>query len=91
MFFTSDNAAGVHPDILAAVARASAGPAMGYGNDPLTAGFEDRVREVFEAPRARTYMVATGTAANGLALACLCPPWATVYTHERRNTCFRDR
>ncbi|MFQ5566027.1 MAG: threonine aldolase family protein, partial [Paracoccaceae bacterium] len=42
---------------------------------------EARIREVFEAPRARAYMVATGTAANALALACLCPPWATVYAH----------
>ncbi len=82
MFFTSDNAAGVHPDILASVARAAAGPAMGYGSDPLTARVEDRIREVFEAAQARAYLVATGTAANGLALACLCPPWATVYTHQ---------
>jgi len=82
MFFTSDNAAGVHPDILAAVARAGAGPAMAYGADPLTAGVEARIREVFEAPEARAYLVATGTAADALALACLCPPWATVYAHN---------
>ena len=36
MFFTSDNAAGVHPDILAAVARAADGPAVAYGSDDLT-------------------------------------------------------
>jgi threonine aldolase len=82
MFFTSDNAAGGQADILAAVARAADGPATAYGNDPLTARAEARIREVFEAPRARAYLVATGTAANSLALACLCPPWATVYTHE---------
>jgi threonine aldolase len=82
MFFTSDNAAGVHPDILAAVVRASQGPAMAYGNDPVTARVEDRIRETFEAPEARAYLVATGTAANSLALACLCPPWATVYAHQ---------
>ncbi len=85
MFFTSDNAAGVHPDILAAVGRAGAGPAMAYGADPLTAGVEARIREVFEAPEARAYLVATGTAANALALACLCPPWATVYAHHRSH------
>jgi threonine aldolase len=82
MFFTSDNAAGVHPAILASVARAARGPAMAYGNDPLTARVEARIREVFEAPLARAYLVATGTAANALALACLCPPWATVYAHQ---------
>jgi len=82
MFFTSDNAAGAHPAMLAALARAAEGPAMAYGNDPLTAQAQERIREVFEAPEARAYLVATGTAANSLSLACLCPPWATVYAHE---------
>jgi threonine aldolase len=81
MFFTSDNAAGVHPAILASVERAAEGPAMAYGNDPQTARVEERIRKIFEAPQARAYLVATGTAANSLALGCLCPPWATVYTH----------
>jgi threonine aldolase len=82
MFFTSDNAAGVHPDILDAVATAAEGPALAYGNDPLTAQVEKRLRTVFEAPEARSYLVATGTAANSLALACLCPPWSTIYCHH---------
>lgn len=82
MFFTSDNAAGVHPEILAAVAAAADGPAMAYGSDPLSSAVEQRIRAVFEAPEARAYLVSTGTAANSLALACLCPPWATVYGHE---------
>jgi threonine aldolase len=82
MFFTSDNAAGVHPDILAAVARAGNGPAVAYGSDDLTIGTEASIRKVFEAPEARAYLVATGTAANALALACLCPPWSTVYAHH---------
>ena len=81
MFFASDNAAGAHPAILEALARASGGPAMPYGNDPATARFEARLREVFEAPEARAFLTATGTAANSLALATLCQPWHTVYTH----------
>ena len=44
-----------------------------------------RIREVFEAPEAAVYLVATGTAANALALACLCPPWATVYCHREAH------
>ena len=82
MIFTSDNAAGAAPEILAAVTAAAGGAAMPYGADPLTAELEERVRTVFEAPEARVHLVATGTAANALALACLCPPWATVYAHE---------
>ena len=54
---------------------------MPYGNDPVTARFEARLREVFEAPEARAFLTATGTAANSLALATLCTPWATVSTH----------
>jgi len=82
MIFTSDNASGAAPEILAALVEAERGYAMPYGNDPLTARARDRLREVFEAPEAAVYFVATGTAANALSLACLCPPWATVFCHR---------
>ncbi|HUF55512.1 MAG TPA: beta-eliminating lyase-related protein [Thermohalobaculum sp.] len=85
MIFTSDNAAGVAPEMLEAVGRAASGTAMPYGQDALTAAVEARVREVFEAPEARVFLVATGTAANALALACLCPPWGAVYAHEEAH------
>ena len=68
MFFASDNAGPAHPQIMQALIDANAGYAMPYGNDPLTAQAVDRVREVFEAPEAAVYFVATGTAANALAL-----------------------
>ena len=82
MNFASDNAAGVHPKIMEAVAAEAAGTAPGYGNDPLTQSVETQIRQVFEAPDARVYLVATGTAANALSLACLCPPWSAIYAHE---------
>ncbi|MCL5777751.1 beta-eliminating lyase-related protein [Limibaculum sp. FT325] len=82
MFFASDNASGIAPDLLAAMGAAAGGYAMPYGNDDLTRAVEARVREVFEAPEARVYLVATGTAANALALGCLCPPWGRVWCHE---------
>ena len=85
MIFTSDNAAGVAPEILQAVAAAAPGAVMPYGADPVTARLEALVRERFEAPEARVYLVATGTAANALALACLCPPWAAVYAHDEAH------
>jgi len=81
MNFASDNAAGVHPKIMEAVAAEAAGSAPGYGNDPLTQSVEARIREIFEAPDAQVYLVATGTAANALSLACLCPPWSAIYAH----------
>ncbi|MEM9369836.1 MAG: beta-eliminating lyase-related protein [Pseudomonadota bacterium] len=82
MIFTSDNASGVAPEILDAVARVSGGYTRGYGADETSERVEDMVREVFEAPSARAFTVATGTAANALALACLCPPWAAIYCHD---------
>ena len=44
-----------------------------------------RLREVFEAPEAAVFLVATGTAANALALATLCPPWGTVWCHRKAH------
>jgi threonine aldolase len=38
-----------------------------------------RIRTLFEAPEAAVYLVATGTAANALALACLSQPWETIF------------
>jgi threonine aldolase len=77
----SDNAAGVTPEILAAVAAANTGSALAYGGDPLTAELEEVVRRVFEHPAARAFPVTSGTAANALALSALCPPWGAVLAH----------
>ncbi|WP_319824722.1 threonine aldolase family protein [Thalassovita sp.] len=79
MFFASDNAGPAHPQVLSAVAAANDGYAMGYGNDPLTQAVQQQIRDLFEAPDAAVYLVATGTAANALALATLCQPWQTVF------------
>ncbi len=79
MNFASDNAGPVHPKVLEALARANDGYAMPYGNDPLTARAEEKVRELFEAPDAGVFLVATGTAANSLCLATLANPWETVF------------
>ena len=79
MNFASDNTAPIPPQIMAALARANQGYAMGYGNDPLTARVQARVREVFQAPQAAVHLVSTGTAANSLSLALLCPPWGAVF------------
>ena len=82
MHFASDNGSGVPPEVLSALARANDGHAPGYGADPLTLAVRDRIREVFEAPEAAVYLVGTGTAANALALASFCPPWAAVFCHR---------
>jgi threonine aldolase len=77
MNFASDNAAPIVPEILAAVERANRGFAYAYGNDDWTRALERRMCEVFERDVA-TFLVATGTAANALAVAHFCQPWNSV-------------
>ncbi len=78
--FCSDNVAGASPQILEALARAGEGAAMPYGNDDLTRRVEARLREVFETDCA-VFPVATGTAANALALSLMTPPFGAIYCH----------
>ena len=78
----SDNAAGVAPEILAAITAANTGSALAYGADEWTARLRDTVRAVFEHPEAEVFPVISGTAANSLALAAMCPPWGSVLCHE---------
>jgi threonine aldolase len=77
----SDNAAGVAPEILAAVQAANTGSALAYGGDDLTAHLQDVVRTVFEHPTARVFAVTSGTAANSLALSAATTPWGAVLCH----------
>jgi threonine aldolase len=72
--FASDNAAGVHPAVLDAIAAANTGHAFGYGHDDWTRALEDRFRERFGAD-AQTFLVWGGTAANVLSLRAACRPW----------------
>ena len=85
MFFTSDNASGAAPEILAAIARANDGFARSYGADDIMARVTKRVRDVFKHPEAAVYLVATGTAANSLALALYAQPWSAVYAHQNAH------
>jgi threonine aldolase len=84
MNFASDNAAGVAPPILDAVAAANRGFALAYGRDELTAGVTRRFCAVFEREVA-VFLVPTGTAANALALAQLSPPWGAVLCHAESH------
>lgn len=78
----SDNAASAAPEIMSAIASANVGSALAYGADQWTLELRDKVREVFEHPDAEVFPVISGTAANSLALAALCPPWGAVLCHE---------
>jgi threonine aldolase len=84
MNFSSDNVAGISPEILAGMAAANSGRQPSYGEDPLTARVERRLAEIFEHD-VTVFPVATGTAANALALATLVPPWGAVYCHAEAH------
>ncbi|KQR97498.1 threonine aldolase [Williamsia sp. Leaf354] len=79
--YLSDNAAGGAPEILAAVTAASSGLAAPYGNDEHSRALVAKVADVFERP-ADVFAVGTGSAANGIAIAALTPPWGSVLGHR---------
>jgi len=85
MFFASDNGGPAAPEVMDAMMRANEGTAMPYGADPIMDRVRAQIREVFEAPEAEVYLVATGTAANSISLACLVQPWQTVYCHRHAH------
>jgi threonine aldolase len=76
--FRSDNTGAAAPQIIEAIAAANTGTAAGYGADEWTAALQQRFSDLFET-KVRVFPVATGTAANALALASICPPFGAVY------------
>lgn len=79
MRFFSDNAAPVCPAVLDALAAANRVDAA-YDADKLSQSLDDAFSDLFET-RVAALWVSTGTAANGLALAALCPPFGSIVTH----------
>ena len=83
MRFFSDNAASVHPRVWEALQRADA-PDAAYDGDALSARLDAAFSELFGVECAALW-VATGTAANSLALAALCPPHGGVLCHREAH------
>jgi threonine aldolase len=77
--FASDNYAGAHPEVLAAIAEANADHAVSYGADPWTAKAKELLRERFGSD-ASPWLVFNGTAANVLSLGALTRSWECVVT-----------
>jgi threonine aldolase len=84
MNFLSDNAYGAWPEIIAAVTAAAEGPAPSYGADALTARIGVQFERIFSR-RIMAFPVISGTAANALALATLCPPHGAVFCHAEAH------
>jgi threonine aldolase len=75
--FASDNNAGVHPEILAAIAAANEGHVVAYGDDEYTAVARGCFRKHF-GETAEPFMVFNGTGANVLALEALARSYEAV-------------
>lgn len=80
-FFGSDNYAGVHPEVLAAVADANVGHQVSYGADAWTARLGEVLDGVFGRP-VEVFPVCTGTGANVVALQAMLPRWGAVICTE---------
>lgn len=74
--FASDNWAGVHPEVIAAIAATNSGHAASYGEDAYTRSIVAKLREVLGAEE--VFLVFTGTGANILGLQTLALPFNAV-------------
>jgi threonine aldolase len=70
--------------VLAALADANGGAAAAYGDDTVTSRLEASLAALFEHEVA-VFPVATGTAANALALSALAPPWSAILCHREAH------
>ena len=75
--FASDNYAGVHPEVLTALADANGGHQISYGEDLYTERLHEVMRGEF-GDRSEVYPVFNGTGANIVALTSLVPRWGAV-------------
>lgn len=82
--FASDNWAGAHPEIAARLAYEAGGFAAAYGASELDKKVELAFNELFEREVA-VYFVATGTAANSLALAAVNRPGGVSFCHREAH------
>ncbi|MGZ4795621.1 MAG: threonine aldolase family protein [Acidimicrobiia bacterium] len=82
--FASDNASGVHPAVMDALAAANVDHALAYGADPWTERAIERFRALFGAP-VEVCFVWGGTGANVVALQSLVEPWSAVVCSENAH------
>ena len=85
MYFGSDNQTGASVNVLNAIFNANTGVCSSYGDDEWCKEAVESVRQAFDHPNCQVYFVATGTAANCLALSALVKPWQTILCHQQAH------
>ena len=81
MYFGSDNQTGASSQVLNMLTEANHDYTHGYGDDRWTHQAIDALKTLFEC-ELDAYFVATGTAANSLALSCMVQPWESILCHD---------
>ena len=79
--FASDNVAGACPEVLDAILKANEGDSTPYGNDLISTELQDKFSEIFEK-EVVVFPIASGTAANALALSTMTPSFGNIYCHR---------
>jgi threonine aldolase len=79
--FASDNVAGACPEVLEALIKANNGDSAPYGNDDWSKSLQEKFSEIFEK-EVIVYPIASGTAANALALSTMTPVFGNIYCHK---------
>src|SRR6476469_7250239 len=83
MRFFSDNAAPAHPKVLAAIAASNLLDTA-YDGDEWSQRLDGAFSDLF-GTQVRAFWVTTGTAANCLALAALCPSYRSILCHREAH------
>lgn len=84
MYFSSDNWAGAHPAVVESLAINATGFARAYGTSDLDKAIEERFCAIF-GREVSVYFVATGTAANALAMTAANRPGGVVFCHPEAH------
>lgn len=90
MDFSSDTSAPAHPAVLEALAKANEGTAASYGGDDWNVALQQTLGDLFDT-ELFAWPVASGTAANALALSLLCAPTGGVLCHEASHIAVDER
>lgn len=77
----SDNISEMAPELLEALRLANTGNTASYAADEWTSELQNCLSTIFERDVA-IFITATGTAANALSVATLCPPWKRTLCHR---------
>ncbi|MEO1552971.1 MAG: beta-eliminating lyase-related protein [Pseudomonadota bacterium] len=85
MDFASDTTAPAHPNVIEALAAVNSGNASSYGADDTSGRLRAMLADTFETEDFETWVCASGTASNALALSVMCSSIGAIACHEEAH------